>query len=540
MDESARELNHFTGQALAAISAAQREAQRLGSSSIDPEHLLLGLVWDARSDAVRALQALGAGPERVREAVQKMMQPGAQAGGELHLSQQAKQAIEFAVAEAKELHQQAVGAEHLLLGILHEENGQARDALSALGISLTAARMEVARIYQQPAVQLDPVRQQQAVALARDVQRARRVLQLVVIVLVALMVFLVFEFSPLFSLINTLSTALAQMPVLNWQPVAGWSPLLILFYFVMTVTLLLAIVLPFSWYLSFVLPRRYNMRKRNIRDWVGLVARGLAVFFGQIWVIVELMFLFAALQPQTWWIWTALVQFFITVLAARLIGSLRFLPYLNELEPLRSEEVRARFQMLSQRLQLPPIRILQMNVSHRTASVNAFFAGWGGGRRVILTDTMIENFTPDEIEVILAHELAHFVRHDIWTRLVMGGLTFLGLFYLFYTYLGSLSVGEDFTLMSVIRTVLPIVVFILLLSFLLLSVRYRRYQEYQADEFALQTTGKVQAFKDAMTRLTNINMVVATSTRRAKHPGSHPTLLKRLQHADEFAARQGL
>ena len=389
-------------------------------------------------------------------------------------------------------------------------------------------------------VQIDAARQQQAVAFARDMRRARLIFQLIVIVLVALIIFLVSEFSWLLALINAVVAALAQTPVLNWQPVSGWPPVLVLMYFVIAAIFLSALSLPFSWYLTSVLPRRHGIRRRSTQDWLGLASKGLLVFFTYAWVIVELAVLFRALQPQTWWIWAALAQFLISILLARL-GSLRFLPYLNELEPLRSAELLARFQMLTRRLQLPPCRILQMNVSHRTGSVNAFFTGWGRGRRVILTDTMVQSFTPDEIEVILAHELAHFIHHDIWTRLVMGGLTFLGFFYLINIYLTSLVTEININSpMSFIQPFLPLLVLILLLIFVGLTVRYRRYQEYQADEFALQTTGKIQAFKDAMTRLTNMNMMVATSTRRARHPASHPTLLKRLRHADEFAARQGL
>jgi Zn-dependent protease with chaperone function len=66
---------------------------------------------------------------------------------------------------------------------------------------------------------------------------------------------------------------------------------------------------------------------------------------------------------------------------------------------------------------------------------------------------------------------------------------------------------------------------------------YSRYQEYQADEFALRTTRKVQAFKNAITRLTNLRSRAATSAQNARH-STHPTLVKRLQHANEFPARQ--
>ena len=115
----------------------------------------------------------------------------------------------------------------------------------------------------------------------------------------------------------------------------------------------------------------------------------------------------------------------------------------------------------------------------------------------------------------------------------MRGLTFLGFFYLISLYLTA------FVFADLPSPSMQLFVLLLLIAFPRLTMRYRRYQEYRADEFALQTTGNVQAFKSAMIRLTNMNLLVATSTRRARHPRSHPTLVKRLQHADEFAIRCG-
>ena len=155
---------------------------------------------------------------------------------------------------------------------------------------------------------------------------------------------------------------------------------------------------------------------------------------------------------------------------------------------------------------------------------------------------MIQRFPLDDIEVILAHELAHLVHHDIWTRLVLRGIFLLGVFALLHLYFTSLGVLLTNAISSVAMAMLwacsPLVGLILLLAFARLVVRYRRSQEDRADEFALQATGKVQAFKNAMTRLTNAGLLVATATQSARHPASHPTLRKRLQHADEFAARK--
>lgn len=382
-------------------------------------------------------------------------------------------------------------------------------------------------------VQIDDTNQRLAMRLARARQRARSIYLVVIVIIVALFSVLVFQVPQLVWSFDLLIATLINTPVLNWQPIAGWSPLLITLWLLLASVILLLFSAPFAWYISDYLPRRYAVSKGTTRQWLRLFASALLLVWGQGWLLVEVVTLLLAVQPQTWWIWAALAQFLYSVLVSH-TGWLRFLLYHGDIQPLTEGEIAARFQVLLQRLHLPACRLFQFKVSHRTGAANAFFIGWGSGRRVLLTDTMLQRFSPDEIEVVLAHELGHLVHHDIWTRLVMRGLSFLGFFYVLALSIYSSQMTPDD---SDHAELLWLGIVLLLLVFNLLTVRYRRYQEYRADEFALRSTGKAQAFKDAMTRLTNMNLLVATSTRRARHPASHPTLLKRLKHADEFAAR---
>jgi STE24 endopeptidase len=330
------------------------------------------------------------------------------------------------------------------------------------------------------------------------------------------------------------------MPELNWQPLVGWWPLLVLVYFVLISIPLLAISIPLAWYTGLVIPRRYGLRQETTLRWLWELGKGLFIICFQAWLLVEVAALFRAIQPQTWWAWAALVQFLYSVLKAR-FGPLWIHPLLSNIETLPEDELTKRLHALLARLHIPACGIFQAKVSHRVNIANAFFVGWGKGRRIILTDTLTQRLTPDEIEVILAHELGHLVHHDIWTRLAIRGLTFLGIFYFIYLYLATLTMlTSPSSLLSLVQPLLLLLFIALFLVYLRLSTRYRRRQEYQADEFALQTTQNVQAFKSAMTQITNMNLLVAAPTRRGQHPTSHPVLVKRLKHADEFAANHGI
>ena len=388
------------------------------------------------------------------------------------------------------------------------------------------------------AAQLDEARQQLAVQLARARRRARLIYLWTVALPVVLVIALPIILAPQF--FGAMASILTNVPVLNWQPVAGWSPLLVLLWFILVSVPLLLLTVPFAWYISDLLPRRYGLHKGTARQWFVSFGKRFLLRWGQLGLLVEVVMLFMAVQPRVWWAWAALVQLLYSVLENH-SGSLRFLPYRKDITPLMEGEIAERFQGLVTRLHIPSCHLLQFKISHRTAAANAFAIGWGRGRRVMLTDTMLQGLSPDEIEVVLAHELGHLVYRDIWTRLILRGLFFLCFFFVLNIYLVVLTAQVDqSSSLGPFQPFFPLLSSILLLVFAIVTVRYRRYQEYRADEFALRATGKVQAFKTAMTRLTNMNMLVVTSTRHARHPASHPTLLKRLKHADEFAARNAV
>lgn len=387
-------------------------------------------------------------------------------------------------------------------------------------------------------IEMDSTRQQQAVALAKSLRKARLIYLLCTVVLLASVVLTVtlFPISP--ESIKNIFLTLIHTPVIGWQPIADWWPLFVLLGIVLVSVLVLAIGLPLVWYIRFAIPRRYGLRKDTILHWLAGVSKSVLLAVVQVVLLVELCTLLLVVQPQTWWAWAALAHFLYSLLLNR-FGARWVFSWLHKVQPLPEGAIAERLRALLVRLHLPACPIFQVQVSHQTGAANAYFTGWGRGRRILLTDTLVQHFTLDEIEVILAHELGHLVHRDIWTRITMRSLIFLGVLYFLYLDVTDGSwLSTLFVSLPILQSLSALFALILLLVLLRLTMRYQRYQEYQADEFALQTTGKVQAFKTAMTRLTDMNMLMATSTRRLKTPASHPTLQQRLQHAEAFAKRQ--
>lgn len=543
MKNDAISFGGFTEQAKAALKSAQEEAMRLGYSTIDPEHLLLGLLANSASRAVSVFRASGCELENVRIAVEALMQPDEPSAVVASLSARTKHIIKLTVIEAKRVHSSTLDTDLLLLGILCEEQGRAREILNGLGVLLDAARVEVKRMRSEQvigaisgAVQIDQERQKQALMLARSRGRINSIYVFSVFAVLVLCVVMAIVSPQILISIVRLIISVNEAPVLSWQPLAGWIPLLVLFYSIVASIFVAVLTLPLMWLSGVRLLQRYGVYKEKTSVWLKRSLTSSFFSFLPIWLFVELIALLMVVQSQAWWAWAALIQFLYSLAMSRFGSFLLMCLSRGKMRPVAEGEIVERLQMLLARLQLPPCPLFVIKVSHRTSSANAFFSGIGHGRRIRLTDTLVSKFTLDEFEVILAHELGHYVHHDIWRRLVIRGLTVLALLYVIYLAFNPF-LFEDVVPAPLVFFI-PLVGYLLLLGFLYGTLYLRRRQEYQADEFALQATGNVPVFKDAMTRLTNLSMAVATSTRRRGRSATHPALAQRLQHADEFAARQ--
>ena len=138
---------NFTPRARKVISLSQEEAQRFNHNYVGTEHILLGLVREGEGVGAKVLASLGVELDKVRSAVEYIIGRGERkVGEELGLTPRAKHVIEFAVYEARHLNHNYIGTQHLLLGLLREEEGIAAGVLESLGINLEKARIETVNL----------------------------------------------------------------------------------------------------------------------------------------------------------------------------------------------------------------------------------------------------------------------------------------------------------------------------------------------------------------------------------------------------------
>jgi ATP-dependent Clp protease ATP-binding subunit ClpC len=131
----------FTEQAKKVLNRAEAECRRLHHGYIGTEHLLLGLALEGEGITARALTHFGIEPNKVRTQIEFIMGRGdGLILGEVDLTPRAKTMIDFAAEEAQRLKQHAIGTEHLLLGLLHDDKSVGAGVLASLRVNLEEVR----------------------------------------------------------------------------------------------------------------------------------------------------------------------------------------------------------------------------------------------------------------------------------------------------------------------------------------------------------------------------------------------------------------
>ena len=368
-------------------------------------------------------------------------------------------------------------------------------------------------------VTLDPERQEQA----RQYASITRRLMLVDLGLGALylLAWLVFGWSA------SLKEALLQITGNDWLLVAGYG--------IVFGGIYLALGLPLAYYEEFVLPHRFGQSNQDLKGWVSDQVKGTLVGGLLGGALLEIIYAVLRAAPETWWLWAAGILLAFNVLLANLAPVL-LLPLFYKLKPLDEQYagLEARLVRLAGQAGTRVRGVFQIDMSSRTKSANAALTGLGNTRRILLGDTLLTEFTPDEIETVLAHELGHHVHKDIPVGiLIQSALTLVGL------YLAGLGLGWGVQALGFSGPAdiaalpwLGIVLGVYGLVTKPLGNAYSRWRERRADEYALQATGNGPAYASALTRLANQNLADADPEPWVEWLlYSHPALSKRIKMA---------
>jgi STE24 endopeptidase len=299
------------------------------------------------------------------------------------------------------------------------------------------------------------------------------------------------------------------------------------------------VFLPLSFYSGYILEHRFDLSNETKKMWFTDYAKSFALNLLFLLIFAEVLHLFLRLTAQWWWIWIGLFWLLFGIVMSNIFPVV-ILPLFYKVKPLENKDLVNRLIRLSNVVQAKILGVFEMDLSRKSNKANAMFTGIGNTKRIILTDTLVRDYTAEEIESVLAHELGHFFHKHIWKLIAVStGATFIGL-YITNILLGVLVGAGGFSSLTDVAA-LPLFALVLSVFALLVmpvSNTYSRIIEKQADVFALETTKDPQSFISSMKKLANQNLSNPDPNPIIEFMlYSHPAISKRIKQAENFQAR---
>ncbi len=295
---------------------------------------------------------------------------------------------------------------------------------------------------------------------------------------------------------------------------------------------------PLSYYRGFVLPHRYGLSIQKLTGW--LVDKAKAEILGLVFGagMVAVIYWFITSFPAMWW----LLSWGVVVLLSLILTNLApviIVPLFFKMELLGNTELRLRLEQLAQRARVRVRGIYTIELSRKGTTANAALMGLGNTKRIVLGDTLLQRYSPPEIEIIMAHELGHHLRNDILRLLVIRSAIWLIGFYLADLVLKASVMPLGFNGIADIAALPLLMLIFYIISLLIapLANTYSRHIEVAADDYALRLTDNPKSFINTMTKLADQNLSEAQPSRWVELLiYDHPCYTKRVEHARYYAA----
>ena len=306
--------------------------------------------------------------------------------------------------------------------------------------------------------------------------------------------------------------------------------------YVLLLSLLQALLtLPLAFYDDYLIEHRYGLSSESRGDFMRDHGKAALLNIGLALAGAEVVYAAMRTWPRGWWIASsAALGGGLVVLAV--LAPVTLLPLFYRFRPLDRQGLQERLTALSRRAGVRVLGVYEWELGAKTGRANAALVGSGRTRRVLVSDTLLADYSDDEIEAILAHELGHHVHHDISVALVVQAaliLTSLGLSALALRVLWhplGLQGPSDVAGLPVLLLTGGALVLCATPMVNLLS----RHHERRADRFALALTKRPAAFVSAIRRLGVQNLSETNPSRLALWFHSHPPVAQRISAAREI------
>jgi len=297
---------------------------------------------------------------------------------------------------------------------------------------------------------------------------------------------------------------------------------------------------PLNYFVGFRWEHRFKLSNQKFGAWFADEIKKSLLSFIIMLVFVEILYVILGTFPRHWWILASGVWLFISLFLAQIMPHV-IIPIFYKYSQIDDADLKERIFSLFKKCRVTLKDVYAINFSAKTKKANAFVCGLGSQRRVVLGDTLIEDFTKEEIGAVVAHELGHYVAKDILKLIVVNtALIFLGFFLIDKVLAIVLARSGGLTINDI--AVFPVFALALMVfGFLVTPLlnAFSCYLETQADRFSLTLTEDPQSFIGMMSKLGQKNLAEMNPSRFDEIMFyDHPPIAKRIKLAKNYMQKK--
>jgi len=278
-------------------------------------------------------------------------------------------------------------------------------------------------------------------------------------------------------------------------------------YTVITVFGFAAFMFPLSFYGDYVLEHRYGLLHQHMDSWFFDYLKSLLIEIVLSLVFFEIIYAFLRFLPAHWWIWATLFYVLFAVVLTS-IAPVVIMPLFHKFKPLEDTRLTEAVKAFVEQAGVKVVGVYQWGLEEKTSTANAALAGLGRTRRIILGDTMLKDYTQEEIIAVLAHEVGHYKHRDL-SRLIISGAVLAAVgFYVIQLLLHTLVQRFGFSGIADIGSfpLLAFCLFVFSLIIMPISNIISRNREFAADAFAVRAIGSAEPLVTALSKLAEQNL----------------------------------
>lgn len=302
------------------------------------------------------------------------------------------------------------------------------------------------------------------------------------------------------------------------------------------------LLLPFDYYRGFIFEHQYGLSNQTSWQWLRdyLLESGVSVVTGL--PVLLLAYLLLRKAPRYWWLWLTAASIPLSIFFM-LITPVFISPLFNHFTPLHEESLRQELLTLAKQHGIHAKDVYQVDASEQSNAVNAYVIGFGPTQRIVLYDTLLRQFSHEEITFIMSHEMGHYVLGHIWKGIAFTVmLIFLSLYVLYRVsrvlltrfggWLGYTTLGDP--------TSYPLLLALLFVTSLLVlpvANSYSRRIEWEADRYAVRIDPHPEAGIAAFQKLALVNVAEEDPPYWYEVLfSSHPSLAERINALRRYQA----